>query len=106
MGSNHYGCLGLADNFLESISEPRLVESLINEKIISVSCGANHTVAINDKNEVYSWGLGEMGALGTGDTITYYKPTLLRYFSTSRIPTILASCGTKHTAFLSCIIIY
>ncbi|KAI4320360.1 hypothetical protein MLD38_033853 [Melastoma candidum] len=33
-------------------------------KITQVSCGENHSAAISDKGEVYTWGLGALGQLG------------------------------------------
>ena len=101
MGSNHYGQLGLGDVSLNHTWEPRLVESLMNEKIVFVTCGNNHNVAISDKGEVYSWGFGESGALGTGDTKNQYSPTLINHFYNGKMKIVSASCGDKHTAFLS-----
>ena len=35
-------------------------------KIIQISCGEAHTIVLNNKNEVYSWGFGSNGQLGLG----------------------------------------
>ena len=100
MGNNFYGRLGLGDQSLSNTSVPCLVESLVNEKIISVTCGSTHTVAINKEGEVYSWGLGEFGALGTGNITTMYCPTKIDFFPKNRIKIISASCGNRHTVFV------
>lgn len=39
------------------------------QKIVQISCGWRHTIAVTDKNNVYSWGRGTNGQLGHGDTI-------------------------------------
>lgn len=36
------------------------------EKIVQVDCGANYTVAVSDRGEVYSWGWNAYGVLGHG----------------------------------------
>ena len=37
-------------------------------KIVKISCGPQHTVAIDDTNKVYSWGFGGYGRLGHSET--------------------------------------
>ena len=101
MGSNFHGRLGLGDQTLTHSSVPCLVESLLHERIISVSCGATHTVAISEAGDAYSWGLGEFGALGIGDTQTRYAPSHIEYFATSKIAVKSAVCGSKHTIFIT-----
>lgn len=100
MGNNLHGRLGLNDSSMYN-AEPRLVESLMNKKVIAVACGVTHTIAITDKGYAYSWGLGELGALGTGTTTTQTKPTLIDYFSNRKIQITAASCGAKHSMFLA-----
>jgi alpha-tubulin suppressor-like RCC1 family protein len=46
---------------------PCLVESLTSENLLTVSCGASHTVAVSDEGYAYSWGQTEYGALGIGN---------------------------------------
>lgn len=41
--------------------------SLAEEKVVQIACGFQHTVALTDKGEVFSWGQGKLGALGHGD---------------------------------------
>ena len=35
-------------------------------RIIKISCGEAHTIVLNSKKEVYSWGFGSNGQLGLG----------------------------------------
>ena len=36
-------------------------------KIIQISCGSDHSFALSNIGEVYSWGLNFKGQLGHGD---------------------------------------
>ncbi|MFM7858252.1 MAG: hypothetical protein ACKO96_41640, partial [Flammeovirgaceae bacterium] len=54
-GNNESGQCGL-DNSSPVIFNPARIESLKNVKMIS--CGNEHALALNEKNEVYSWGRG------------------------------------------------
>lgn len=40
-----------------------------------IACGAEHSVAITEDGEVYAWGTGECGKLGTGDLKNVPSPT-------------------------------
>lgn len=40
---------------------------LESKKILSVACGTQHTVAVTEEGDVYSWGRGRSGALGHGN---------------------------------------
>lgn len=47
-----------------------------------IACGAYHMLAIDLKDRLWTWGRGQMGVLGHGDTVTAYTPKLveaLRY---------------------------
>jgi len=67
-GNGKYGQLGHGDT--ESLFKPRLVRELArsgeDEHIISVACGAQHTLALTSSRAIYSWGSGEGGLLGYG----------------------------------------
>ena len=78
-GSAQGGQLGLSEKYLTqknlinfSISTPTLVPINNNNniedqtKITKISCGEAHTIVLNSKKEVYSWGFGSNGQLGLG----------------------------------------
>ena len=75
-GSAQGGQLGLNEKYLTQfkdffLSTPTLIPmkyKKTNEdmKIIKIACGEAHTLALNDKREVYSWGFGSNGQLGLG----------------------------------------
>jgi alpha-tubulin suppressor-like RCC1 family protein len=76
-GSAQGGQLGLSEKYLTQknlknfcISTPTLVSIYSNigeqTKITNISCGEAHTIVLNSKKEVYSWGFGSNGQLGLG----------------------------------------
>lgn len=67
-GDGFCGQLGLADKRPQLL--PIQVEKggLEDEIVMSVSCGARHTLAITEDGDVYSFGLGHFGVLGRSYT--------------------------------------
>ena len=45
-------------------SNPILIESLVNEIIIYISTGNNHSMALTNRGDLYTWGEGTYGQLG------------------------------------------
>ncbi|EGR33833.1 protein kinase, putative, partial [Ichthyophthirius multifiliis] len=88
-GSNKYGQLGIQNTNI--IYKPTLLivkNFLINKqikkkkqlkdiKIIQISCGSDHTFAISNKGQVYSWGLNLKGQLGIGSYDNQDSPILI-----------------------------
>ena len=73
-GEGEYGRLGTGDG--QSRYLPALVKDLSN--VGSVSCGGSHTLALSkDKKTVWSFGSGEGGRLGHGDTSRQYRPKVI-----------------------------
>jgi alpha-tubulin suppressor-like RCC1 family protein len=78
-GSAQGGQLGLSESYLISqnfkafsTSIPTLIkikqDTNLEEpmKIIKIACGEAHSIVLNSKKEVYSWGFGSNGQLGLG----------------------------------------
>lgn len=67
-GDGFCGQLGLADKRPQLT--PQLVEKggLEDEIVLSVSCGARHTLVCTEEGEVFSFGLGHFGVLGRSFT--------------------------------------
>ena len=59
------GCLGHGD--WQSLSVPKLVESLLTVDVSDVACGTGHVVIVGSQGDVYSWGRGSLGRLGLGN---------------------------------------
>ena len=66
-GRGDQGALGHKDCNLEDCLKPRLVEELLSTDTLTVSCGESHVVALTSDGEVYAWGNGRNGRLGTGN---------------------------------------
>ncbi|XP_056177272.1 uncharacterized protein LOC115693121 isoform X3 [Syzygium oleosum] len=45
----------------EAQPRPKAIVALAGEKIVKVACGTNHTVAVDSKGYVYTWGFGGYG---------------------------------------------
>ncbi|CAN6246785.1 unnamed protein product [Urochloa humidicola] len=56
---------------------PTLVNCLSEEKLVSVSAGRVHSVALTSKGEVWTWGSGRNGRLGLGSSIDEPEPCLV-----------------------------
>ncbi|GJQ82019.1 hypothetical protein Trydic_g6896 [Trypoxylus dichotomus] len=67
-GDGKYGCLGHGN--WNSITKPKLIESLITRHIKNVKCGSRHVVALDSKGVIYAWGSSKDGQLGL-ETIKY-----------------------------------
>jgi len=63
-GKNENGLLGHDDE--ENRLVPTLVEALETINITQVSCGNEHSVALSDQGQIYTWGRGAFGELGHG----------------------------------------
>lgn len=50
----------------DAVFVPRLIPLCLSHSIRKVSCGARFTCVITNKGEVWTWGAGECGQLGTG----------------------------------------
>lgn len=71
--------------------------------ITSISCGSNHVIALSKDNEVYSWGYGDMMALGNGRDQDELKPTKLNStkFGCNGCTILQAEAGGQHSALLA-----
>lgn len=61
-GNGGFGRLGHGND--ESQKQPKIVENLQTETIVYVSCGAFHTLCVDDKGIIYSFGQNKYGKLG------------------------------------------
>ena len=65
------------------------------ENIIMISCGMHHTVCINEKGFVFSWGGNKNGQLGLGDYNGRNKPEILRTLKNNIASYV--TCGANTT---------
>ncbi|XP_072108525.1 probable E3 ubiquitin-protein ligase HERC1 isoform X1 [Mobula birostris] len=88
-------CLGSGSSETTAL-RPRLVEELNSTKIIDISCGDSHCLALTHDNEVYAWGNNAMGQCGQGHTSTpISKPK--KVIGLEGIPIQQITAGTSHS---------
>lgn len=73
-GDNAFGQLGTGDLVSAVRPTPRETGALVGVKIISVVGGYYHTLALDDKGQIYSWGKNANGQLGINSTIDKLLP--------------------------------
>lgn len=86
------------DNFLEHIEIPQPFP-FIKLKIVKISCGWTHCLALSSCGEVFSWGSGLYGNLGHGNTEDQPEPKHICILQGMKIMQI--ACGIWHSAVLT-----
>ncbi|KAL1116740.1 hypothetical protein AAG570_005212 [Ranatra chinensis] len=69
--------------------------------IIDVSCGTNHTVALDSKRRLFSWGFGGYGRLGHAEPKDEYVPRLVKFFVTQARGIKAVYCGSQFSIAVS-----
>lgn len=96
-GQGTFGALGLGSS--ENAYIPTIVDSLWSFGIVQISCGDNHSVALDIHGRVFTWGRGKFGQLGLGNQMTRDLPNMVSSFSGHRVQQIAA--GGDHTLALT-----
>ncbi|KAK1393048.1 Ultraviolet-B receptor UVR8 [Heracleum sosnowskyi] len=97
-GRGEDGQLGHGD--AEDRISPTQVTALDGQEIISVSCGADHSTAYSELNgQVYSWGWGDFGRLGHGNSSDVFIPQPIKALYGMHIKQI--ACGDSHCLAVS-----
>jgi len=63
------------------IDTPTILPNLRGKNIVQVSCGGNHSLAISNNGDLYSWGSNANGQLGHNDINQYKLPRGIKTFS-------------------------
>ena len=80
-GGGRLGCGDSRGQF-----RPKLVEALRELPCMLVAAGDSHSMALTtDKGHLYTWGLGDYGKLGHGDTTPALNPRHLEFFRAERL---------------------
>lgn len=98
-GNGGNGRLGLGDIY--DRTEACIVVGLANEVVISVQCGASHSLALTERGHVYSWGKNTQGQCGHGNTEDVIKPTLIKKLSVGDIYITQVTAGWEHSLALT-----
>ncbi|KAJ8476942.1 hypothetical protein OPV22_020669 [Ensete ventricosum] len=92
-GRGEDGQLGHGD--AEDRLLPMLLSALDSRSIVSVTCGADHTTAYSESDDqVYSWGWGDFGRLGHGNSSDVFTPQPIKALQGLKIKQI--ACGDSH----------
>lgn len=96
-GAGDYGQLGHGFQFDDP--QPKFINNLL--KVIDISAGLRHSVAVCDTKsiDVYSWGYNGYGELGLGDTDIRLSPTRISALKNTKV--IQVSCGERHTLLIT-----
>jgi alpha-tubulin suppressor-like RCC1 family protein len=72
--------------------------SFENEKIVMISCGLRHSLAVTESGRVFGWGHNQFGQLGVD--VEYSIEPIIIELNDLKIQKI--SCGVDHSLLLSC----
>ena len=96
-GNGNYGRLGHGDE--QRQWQPKKVEALAGQRVVTVSAGQYHSLAITADGAVWSWGGGGHGKLGHGDEQRRLLPKKVEAFAGQRV--IVVSAGQQHSLALT-----
>ena len=74
---------------------PRLVAALQSIRVLAVAAGEDHSLALNEGGEVYSFGDGDRGKLGHGDTASQLTPRTIAGLLGVRVHSVAAGTYTS-----------
>jgi len=99
MGSNSDGRLGIGEDSIIISTTPCLLSSVEHLRGVMISCGNEHTAAIFDNGELYTWGKALHGALGIAVNTVQWAPVKVKFNGPE--PSIkYVSCGVRHTGVI------
>eukprot|EP00904_Undaria_pinnatifida_P009747 jgi/Undpi1/5902/HiC_scaffold_2.g01176.m1 len=78
-----------------------LIEKLQHLKIRQIACGGEHSVAVSESGEVWSFGAGHKGQLGHESTTREDFPRLVQALKRTRREILHVACGNNCTLVLA-----
>ncbi|BFZ01979.1 hypothetical protein BsWGS_05018 [Bradybaena similaris] len=98
-GSNYYGCLG-CDIEDDEVLSPVRVDHFLDCPVQEVACGDAHVVVLTRTGDVYTWGSGEFGRLGSGSEDDLKTPHRVDLPGKQQVKHV---CAGGDSTFLVCI---
>jgi alpha-tubulin suppressor-like RCC1 family protein len=96
-GNGGNGRLGHGDS--QDRAEACLVDTLFDEDVIRVQCGASHSLALTRQGRVFSWGKNSQGQCGIGNMEDMFKPHMIKKLQDQFIAQVTA--GWEHSIALT-----
>lgn len=78
---------------------PYKINGFNNKKVIAISCGGAHSMALTESGEVFSWGYNGDGQLGIGNNDNQNKP--IRVINLYSVNITKIAAGDRHSLLLS-----
>ena len=78
------------------------VPSLCQRRVVQLSAGYSHVLALNAGGTVYSWGEGNYGKLGHNDEVTLLIPKRIKEFKWLNVRVTHISAGDDHNVAVGC----
>eukprot|EP00164_Ancoracysta_twista_P004908 GFYU01006672.1.p1 GENE.GFYU01006672.1~~GFYU01006672.1.p1 ORF type:complete len:690 (+),score=188.72 GFYU01006672.1:180-2249(+) len=97
-GWDRYGQLGQNDDKPQH-NLPMHLTDMTGKCVRQVVCSDNFSVALTGRGEIYTWGSGEFGRLGYGDTLQQKSPRFVEALKGKVI--LQVACGRYHMAALT-----
>ncbi|CAH2105537.1 unnamed protein product [Euphydryas editha] len=98
-GSNEVGQLGRQTENSEDKS-PAVVETFKGCTISAIACGLQHSMALDEWGQIFSWGSDSMGQLGSNlGAYAQDKPKIIKFLATKNV--IQIACGSYHSIALT-----
>ncbi|CAL1273910.1 unnamed protein product [Larinioides sclopetarius] len=99
-GEGESGKLGLPEHALKKSPLSVHCVPAFDRKVVWVSCGGNHTMALTSDGKAYSFGNGYDGQLGLGSRLLDVStPNQIVFLENVKVARV--SCGENHSAFLT-----
>ncbi|XP_068993941.1 regulator of chromosome condensation isoform X1 [Neodiprion pinetum] len=100
MGRKEYGRLGLGPNCTDA-KELVPVPALKSIKCIDACTGSTQSFAVTSAGELYAWGMGSSGQLGTGKEEDVETPVVIKGRQLESRTVIRVAGGGQHTVILA-----
>ena len=88
-GDGGLGKLGHGDEQRQLL--PEKIEALTGQRVVAVSAGCLHSIALTADGAVWSWGEGGSGKLGHGDEQNQLLPKKVEAFACRRVVAVSAA---------------